>query len=89
MFATNEIGGVESNDELIKKYKKLLKTENLLENLKLSKPKDLKSKKLSKSWKLAKLGKKLSKNRNSPNFNTKKNELSFLILNARMAFNCL
>ena len=48
-----------------------------------------KSKKLSKSQKLTKLGKKLLKSRNSPNFNAKKDGLSFLTSKARTAFNCL
>ena len=48
-----------------------------------------KTRKLSKSQKLAKSRKKLSKSRNSANFNTKKNGPSFLIPNARMAFNHL
>ena len=45
--------------------------------------------KLSKSQKLAKSKKKLSKSRNSPNFDTKKNGSSFLTPNTRMAFNHL
>ena len=48
-----------------------------------------KSGKSSKSQKLAKLGKKLSKNENSPNFGVTEAGPKFLILNARMAFNCL
>ena len=48
-----------------------------------------KIRKLSKSQKSAKSGKKLSKSRNLSNFSAKKNEPSFLILNARIAFNCL
>ena len=48
-----------------------------------------KIRKLSKFQKSAKLGKKLSKNRNSPNFDIKKNEPNFLILDVRIAFNHL
>ena len=48
-----------------------------------------KTRKLSKSHKSAKLEKKLSKSRNSPNFNAKKNGPSFLIPNAWTAFNRL
>ena len=48
-----------------------------------------KTKKLSKSQKSAKLKKKLSKNGNLPNFDTQKNGLSFLTLNAKTAFNRL
>ena len=43
---------------------------------------ELKTRKLSKSQKL-------SKSKNSPNFNTKKNGLSFLNLKAKAAFNRL
>ena len=39
--------------------------------------------------KFTKLGKKLLKNRNSPNFKAKKDELSFLTPKAKIAFNCL
>ena len=49
----------------------------------------LKTKKLSKSRKSAKSKKELSKSGNLPNFNVKKNEPSFLTLDARMAFKCL
>ena len=38
---------------------------------------------------MAKLGKKLSKNRNSTNFNTTKDRPKFLTPNAKTAFNCL
>ena len=48
-----------------------------------------KTRKLSKSQKSAKSGKKLSKSEILLNFDTKKNGLSFLTLNARTAFNCL
>ena len=44
---------------------------------------------MSKSQKLAKLGKKSSKNRNLPNFDTKENELDFLTLDAKTVFNYL
>ena len=42
-----------------------------------------KSEKLFKSWKLAKLGKNLSKSRNLLNFDAQKNRLSFLTPKAR------
>ena len=45
--------------------------------------------KLSKTEKLAKLRKKLLKSENSPNFNDKKNGLSFLTPNTRIVFNYL
>ena len=48
-----------------------------------------KTRKLSKSRKLAKSGKKFSKIGNLPNFDTKKNESSFLTPNTRTAFNRL
>ena len=51
--------------------------------------KSLKTRKLSKSQKSAKSRKKLSKSGNSSSFNTKKNGLSFLIPNAKIAFNHL
>ena len=49
----------------------------------------LKTRKLFKSQKLAKFGIKLLKNRDSPNFDIKKNGLSCLILNTKTAFNHL
>ena len=49
----------------------------------------LKTRKLFKFQKLAKLGKKILKSRNSLNFDNKKNEPSFLILKVRVTFNCL
>ena len=48
-----------------------------------------KTEKLFKSQKSAKLGKKLLKSRNLPNFNVKKNKPSFLTLNTRTTFNRL
>ena len=48
-----------------------------------------KTEKLFKSQKSAKLGKKLSKSRNLPYFNAKKNGPSFLIPNAKTVFNHL
>ena len=51
--------------------------------------KSLKTRKLSKSQKLAKSKKKLSKSGNLPNFVAKKNKSSFLILDTRTTFNCL
>ena len=49
----------------------------------------MKSKKTSKSWNLAKLGKKLSKSRNSTNFDATENGLKFLTPDARTDFNRL
>ena len=72
----NEVGGVEDSDKLIEKCGKQSKTRKLLKSLKLSK-----------FQKLAKSGKKLSTNRNSPNFGATKAELSFLTSDARTAFN--
>ena len=89
VLVTNKIGGIEDGDKLIKKYKKLLKTRKLLKSRKLSKSKNLKDKKLSKFQKLIKSKKKLSKSRNLPNFDIKKNKLNFLISNTKIAFNCL
>ena len=66
VFATNQVGGIEDDNELIEKYGKL-----------------------SKSQKLAKLEKKLSKSRNLPNFDIEENGPSFLTPDARMAFNYL
>ena len=83
ILATNEFGSIESGDKLIRIYRKLSKTRKLL------KSGNLKCKKLSKSQKLAKLGKKLSKSGNSPNFNIKKNRPSFLIPDTKMVFNHL
>ena len=49
----------------------------------------LKGKKLSKSWKLAKSRRNLSKNENLPNFDIEKTRPSFLISEAKAAFNHL
>ena len=49
----------------------------------------LKDQKLSKSQKSAKLGKNLSKDGNSPNFDAKDDGPSFLTSKARATFNCL
>ena len=70
--------GVNRND--VKHTKKL---EKLFESGKS------KSEKMSKSWKLAKLGKKLSKNKNLTNSNTMEDRLKFLTSNARITFNRL
>ena len=78
-----------------KKSRKLSKSENLSKSKqskgkKLSKfRKLLKIRKLSKSQKSAKLRKELSKSGNLPNFDTKENKPSFLIPNAKTAFNHL
>ena len=56
---------------------------------KLSKSGKLKSKKMSKSWNLAKLRKKLSKSENSTNFNAIKAEPKFLTFDAKTIFNHL
>ena len=44
---------------------------------------------MSKSWNLAKSGKKLSKNGNSTNFDVTRDGPKFLTPNAKIAFNCL
>ena len=44
---------------------------------------------MSKSWNLAKLGKKLSKSRNSTNFDATEDKPKFLTPDARTAFNRL
>ena len=78
MLIANKINGIENNNELIEKCRKLLKIEEFS-----------KSQKLFKSQKLAKLWKKLSKCENSLNFDAKKAEPSFLISGARKIFNYL
>ena len=72
VFTVYKVGGVEGGDELIEKYGKLLKIGKSSESLKLFKLKNLKGEKLSKSQKLAKSGKKLSKKENLPIFDAKK-----------------
>ena len=89
MLIANEVSGIKGGNESIKKCKKLSKIRKLLESLKLSKSGNLKGKKSSKFRKSAKSRKKLSTSKNLSNFDTKKNKLSFLIPNARTAFNCL
>ena len=74
VLITNKAGIIEGNSESIKKSVKLI-------SRKLSK-----GQKLSKFQKSAKLGKKLSKCGNLPNFDTKKNGPSFLNLEAKTAF---
>ena len=56
---------------------------------KLSKSRKSKSEKTFKSWNLAKSGKKLSKSRNSTNFNATEDRPKFLTPDARIAFNYL
>ena len=56
---------------------------------KLSKLKKSKNKKISKSQNLAKLEKKLLKNRNLTNFSVIEVKLKFLTSNAKTTFNCL
>ena len=56
---------------------------------KLFKLRKLKSKKTSKSWNLAKSGKKSLKNENSTNFDTIEDRSKFLTLDARTTFNRL
>ena len=77
MLAADEVGGVESGDELIVKCRKLSKTR-----------KTSKVQNLSKSQKLAK-SKKPSKSGNSPNFGTTESGPSFLTPKARSGFNRL
>ena len=82
MLITNKIDSIEGDNKLIKKFIKP-------KNKKLFKSKKSKSEKLFKSQSLAKLRKKLSKNRNLPNFNIKKTRPSFLISNTKTTFNHL
>ena len=77
VFVADEVGGIEDSNESIGKCGKLLKLR-----------KTSKGQKLSKSQKLAK-SKKPSKSRNSPNFDTKNSEPSFLTPKARATFNHL
>ena len=53
VFAAKKVGGVEDNNELIRKYKKLLKIRKLSKGLKLPKSRNSKGEKLYKSQKLA------------------------------------
>ena len=46
MLTTNKVDGIEGDDKLIEKYRKLLKTWKLLEGLKLFKSGNLESKKM-------------------------------------------
>ena len=66
VFTTTQIDGIEDSNKLIEKTRKLLK------NLKLFRLRNSKDEKLFKSQNLAKSRKKLSKNGNTPNFNSKK-----------------
>ena len=88
VLAANEVYIIEDSGKLIEEFVEL-KIGKLLKSLKLSKSRNSKGEKLSKSQKLAKSRKKLLKNDNSLNFNTKKNRLSFLTFNARVVFNYL
>ena len=65
------------------------KSENLSKSGKLFKSGKSKSEKTFKFWNLAKLEKKLSKSRNSTNFDVMKAGPNFLTPNARTTFNCL
>ena len=89
MLNANKIGSIKDSNKSIEKCEKLLKTILLSKFWKLSKLKNLKGGKLFKSQKAAKSEKKLSKSRNLPNFDDKKNELSFWTLKTRVAFNRL
>ena len=83
VLTANKIGGIKVIDKSIEKSERLSKT-------KISfKSGNSKDEKLFKSQKSAKSRKKLLKNRNSSNFNAKKNGLSFLIPKTRVAFNRL
>ena len=77
VLVANEVGIIKGSGKLIEKFMEL-KIRKLLKALILSK-----------SQKLAKLGKKLSKRRNSLNFNAKESRLSFLTSSAKEAFNYL
>ena len=80
VLTANEIGGVKKSNKSIRKYGKLSKTRKLSKGLKLSKSRNSKGEKLSKSQKSAKSKKKLSKSRNSLNFDTKKKRAKFFNL---------
>ena len=96
VLAANEINSIEGGDESIEKYgklsiiKKSSKSQKSSKTRKLSKSQKLsKTGKLSKFQKLVKSRKELLKSKNLPNFNAKENKPSFLILDARTAFNHL
>ena len=76
----NEVDGFDIGENSIEYAKK---------SEKLSKSRKSKSEKISKSQNLAKLGKKLSKSRNSTNFDGMEDRPKFLIFNTRIAFNHL
>ena len=82
IFIVNIIGGIKSDNKLIKKFIKL-------KIGKLFKSKNLKGKKLSKSQKIAKSKKRLLKNRNLSQFNIQNTQSSFLIFNIKTIFHCL
>ena len=73
----NRFGIDRNNIKYVKKLRKLFKLGKL------------KSEKMSKSWNLAKLEKKVIKIRNSANSNITKIRQKFLISNTRITFNCL
>ena len=89
VLAANKVDGVEGGDESIEKYGKLSKTRKLFKFRKLFKSKKSKSRKTSKSRNLAKSGKKLSKNRNSTNFDATEDGPKFLTFDARTGSNRL
>ena len=89
VLAANEVDGIKSGYESIKKCGKLSKTRKSSKFQKLSKSGKSKSKKTSKSRNSAKLGKKLSKSGNSTNFDAMEDGPKFLTPDARTAFNRL
>ena len=82
----DEVDGFGINKNAVKYAKKLGKS---FKSKKLSKLGKLKSEKTSKSQNLAKSGKKLSKSRNSTNFNIMEARPKFLTPNTRTTFNRL
>ena len=89
ILAADKVDGIEGGNKLIEKCGKLLKTGKLSNSQKSSKSRKSKSEKTFKSQNLAKSEKKLSKSRNSTNFNAMEDGPKFLTPDTRTAFNCL